>query len=125
MEYVQTTPERLCKSFKADCVIRSISIATQQSYRDVFAALMQRGLDMGAYPSHDKVWIGYLVKVLGWTQNKPPRRDGKLIKLESWDCPQIAVVRNSRHLTAIFDGALHDEWDCRYRPVNTYWTPGP
>jgi hypothetical protein len=113
--------ERICKSFKDDCVVRSISIVTGESYGKVFRDLMAFGLEMGAYPNHDKVWIAY-AEDQGLVKRKPPRDDnGKLIKLADWDFRGVAIVRNSGHLTAVEHGYLVDTWDCRYRPVNTYW----
>ena len=124
MKFYQTDNGRICKTFKDDCVVRSISLATDQSYQQTFSDLMELGLEIGAYPNHDKVWIKYLERK-GFVKNKPPRINGKMIKLRNWsEAPKVAVVRNSKHLTAIVDGILHDTWDCRYRPVNSYWTPG-
>lgn len=115
---------RICRSFKDDCVVRSISVAANMPYRKVFSELMQLGLELGAYPNHDKVWIHYIEKRLGWTKNKTPRdHNGKMIKLRDWNGPKTAIVRNSGHLTAISDGRVVDTWDCTYRPTNTYWTP--
>lgn len=114
---------RICPSFKQDCVIRAISFAMSKPYKQVFTDLMTLGAELGAYPNHDKVWQCYLKKH-GWVPNKPPRNGKKLIKLCDWtNAPRVAVVINSRHLTAIVDGYVVDEWDCTYRPVNTYWTP--
>ena len=124
MKFYKTDNGRICKSFKNDCVIRSISLATDESYEFIFTELMKMGLGMGAYPTLDIVWMKYL-DMKGFVKNKPPRVNGKMIKLQDWhDAPEVAVVRNSGHLTAIVDGIVHDDWDCRYRPVNTYWTPG-
>ena len=76
---------------------------------------------MGAYPSHDKVWINY-VESKGLIKCKPPRdADGKMIRLRDWSFKGRAVVRNSGHLTAVDGGVVTDDWDCRYRPVNSYW----
>ena len=127
MQYQELTGDdsgRICKSFKSDCVIRAISVAANLPYRKVFEDLMAIGLEIGAYPNHEKVWQRYLEQDLGWVRNKPPRDHlNKMIKLRNWDGPNAAVVRNSRHLTAVSDGRVVDTWDCTYRPVNTYWTP--
>ena len=112
---------RICKTFKNDCVVRSLSIVMRETYSKVFHDLMAFGLEMGAYPSHDKVWIAY-AEDQGLVKRKPPRcANGKLIKLADWDFQGVAIVRNSGHLTAVEDGYLIDAWDCRYRPVNSYW----
>ena len=123
MKFQHSEGNRICKTFKDDCVIRSISIAMNKPYGKVFADLMQIGMEMGAYPSHDKVWQSYL-ESNGWLKNKPPRDSrGKLIKLRDWQGVKTAVVINSGHLTAISDNKVCDEWDCTYRPTNSYWTP--
>ncbi len=112
---------RLCRTFKSDCVVRSISAVLRKPYGEVFNDLMYLGLEIGAYPSHDKVWQKYCEDA-GLVKCKPPRNSqGKYIKLQDWDFNGRAVVRNSGHLTAVDSGTVIDSWDCRYRPVNTYW----
>lgn len=121
MDFYKTDGGRICRTFKDDCVIRSISVAMRRPYREVFEEMMALGLEMGAYPNHDKVWITYL-ESNGFTRHRPPRdENGKLIKLRDWDFKGTAVVRNSRHLTAVDRGTVIDSWDCRRRPVNSYW----
>ena len=122
MDFYKTDGGRICRTFKGDCVIRSISIVMRRPYVDVFNELMGLGLEMGAYTNHDKVWIKYLEQH-GFTKNRPPRdENGKLIKLRDWDFKGTAVVRNSGHLTAVDGGTVTDTWDCRRRPVNSYWS---
>jgi hypothetical protein len=122
MDFYKTDGGRICRTFKDDCVIRSISIAMRKPYAEVFTEMMALGLEMGAYPNHDKVWIKYL-ESNGFKKNRPPRDEhGKLIKLRDWDFKGTAVVRNSRHLTAVDGGTVIDSWDCRRRPVNSYWS---
>jgi len=122
MDFYKTDGGRICRTFKDDCVIRSISIAMRKPYAEVFTEMMALGLEMGAYPNHEKVWIKYL-ESNGFKKNRPPRDErGKLIKLRDWDFKGTAVVRNSRHLTAVDGGTVIDSWDCRRRPVNSYWS---
>jgi len=85
MKFHKTDNGRMCKTFKADCVIRSVSLATDQNYKQTFEELMALGLEVGAYPNHNKVWIRYL-EDRGFVKNKPPRLNGKLIK------PRIACL---------------------------------
>ena len=121
MDFYQTEGGRICKTFKDDCVIRSISAVLRVDYCEVFDDLMRLGLEIGAYPNHDKVWVTYL-ESKGYVKNKPPRdANGKMIKLQDWDFKGRAVVINSGHLTAVDGGTVIDSWDCRYRPVNSYW----
>ena len=121
MDFYQTEGARICKTFKDDCVIRSISVALREDYKKVFEDLMKLGLEIGAYPNHDKVWVTYL-ESKGYVKNKPPRdAKGKLIKLRDWNYKGRAVVINSGHLTAVDGGTVIDSWACRYSPVNSYW----
>ena len=127
MEYKKwNEAQRLCRTFKDDCVVRSVSIVTEQSYEDTFIQLMNLGLEVGAYPNHDKVWIPFL-ESQGFVKHKMPRPNGKprgTVKLRDWDFEGVAAVRNSGHLTAVMHGQCIDTWDCRYRPVNSYWARG-
>ena len=122
MHFYKTDGGKINPKSQGDCVVRSISIAMRRPYREIFTDLMTRGLELGLYPNDDANWQGYL-ESHGWVKNKPPRDSkGKLIKLANWDFKGRAVVINSRHLTAVDDGYVCDTWDCRYRPVNSYWT---
>ena len=106
MDFYKTDGGRICRTFKDDCVIRSISIVLRRPYVDVFTELMALGLEMGVYPNHDKVWIKYLERP-SFTKNRPPRDEsGKLIKLGDWDFKGSAVVRRNRHLTAVDGGTV-------------------
>jgi len=116
--------ERICKTFKDDCIVRSVSIVCDEPYKTTFENLMHIGIEVGAYPNHDKVWQKYL-EGKGFVKNKMPRPVGKprgTIKLQDWNFDGIAAVRNSGHLTAVENGWCIDTWDCRYRPVNSYWS---
>ena len=122
MKFEEWTGNRLCKSFKDDCVIRSISIVSGLRYELVFWDLMNLGLEIGAYPNHPKVWERYVEQDLLWLRTKPPRdANGKYIKLGDWDFKGSAIIKSRSHLTAAVTGTVIDTWDCRYRPVNTYW----
>jgi hypothetical protein len=99
-------------------------------YEAVFCELMEYAHDCGAFPNHDKVWQSYLPSTGcidqpyhgSFVRQRCPRTsDGKLIKLRDWDFDGIAIVKNSGHLTCVKHGVLYDDFDCRYRPVNSYW----
>ena len=112
------------KAYSDDCVIRSTTIVTGQTYSQTFREMMELGIEMGGYPSMQPVWEAYL-ESKGFVKNKCPRTaSGKLIKLKDWDFSGTALVLSSGHLTAVKDGQVYDSWDCTYRPVNSYWTLG-
>tara|TARA_R100001460_G_scaffold64215_1_gene104423 strand:- start:569 stop:967 length:399 start_codon:yes stop_codon:yes gene_type:complete len=130
MEYIQTDGGRKAAGYKTtrdyqgDCVVRSISIALDQPYTATFLEMMELGMEMGGYPNIKPVYEEYLRRK-GWVKQRCPRDfKNKLIKLEDWIFRDTAIVLNSGHLTCVKDGAVHDSWDCRYRPVNTYYVKG-
>jgi len=113
---------KMTKAYRSDCVVRSITIVSEKPYEEVFNEMMQLGIKMGGLPNIKPIYSKYL-KNLGFEKMRCPRdENGKLIKLRDWfNAPERAVVLNSRHLTAVVRNEVRDIWDCRYRPVNTYW----
>ena len=110
------------KGYAHDCVIRSIAIVMDKPYRTVFIEMMNLGIEMGGYPNMRPVYETYLKNKI-FIKNKCPRNiNVKLITLKNWQGVNRAIVLNHGHLTAVVDGAVHDTWDCRYRPVNSFWT---
>jgi len=121
MKFYKYDGARLCKTFKDDCVVRSVSVALRKPYAEVFHDLMDLGKEIGAYPNHEKVWQKY-IQDKGFVKHRPPRNEkGKYIRLVDWQFTGTAVVVNHGHLTAVDEGTVIDSWDCRYRPVNSYW----
>lgn len=121
-----------------DCVCRSISIAAQLPYDEVYARLSEGNASQRrskhqkkARPksarngiSTNRKWFKDYMKELGATW---------------WPCCQIGLgaaplsslpskgrlaVRFRGHYAAVIDGVLHDTWDCSYgidRKIYGYW----
>lgn len=113
-----------------DCVARSIAIATDQPYRDVYDALARIAASNGRKRSARdglprKVWQEYLTGY-GWVWT-PTMLVGQLhrVHLVPDELPGGRLVcRLSRHLCAVVDGVVHDTFDPRRegnRLVYGYW----
>jgi len=108
-----------------DCVTRSIAIATQRPYIDVYDALNFLSKDervsqgaKGAKRSssrtgvHRKTYEKYLL-ALGWKW-QPTMLIGKGCQVHLTDGelpPGRLIVRLSKHLTAVINGEIHDVFD--------------
>lgn len=123
--------EKAAKTFAVKFNFHDKNItALEAKYQSVFCELMEYARDCCAFPNHDKVWQSYLPYTGcidqpyhgSFVRQRCPRNsEGKLIKLRDWDFDGIAIVKNSGHLTCVKHGVLYDDFDCRYRPVNSYW----
>ena len=111
-------------SYVGDCVIRAISIAQNEPWRNVYIGLAIQGLLMGDMPSSNKVWGEYL-KSKGYRRYIIPN-----------DCPDCYTVRDfcgeyfkgryilgtGSHVIAVIDGDYYDTWDSGDESPIYYWT---
>jgi hypothetical protein len=122
-----------------DCVVRSIAIATQRPYQEIYervnrAALRERtgkrkrGISnarTGVYKSS----IHRVMQELGWEWTPTMQiGSGCTVHLRSNELPPgRLVVSVSKHLTAVIDGVIYDTHDCSRRGtrcVYGYWREG-
>lgn len=109
------------KKVADDCVIRAISIATAQCYKDVYYELMNEAMRVGLYPSEPTVWNNYL-KRLGWEEVKLGK---SAVALQNTSLPKTALAVTNTHISAVINNTLYDTWDCRYRKCWRYWQKKP
>ena len=121
-----------------DCVCRSIAIATEMPYMDVYELINKWGSEerlskyrrikssasMGVYRATTKK----LMASLGWTWHPTMGiGTGCRVHLRDGEIPMKGrlVVQLSRHLTAVIDGVIHDTFNPARggtRCVYGYWT---
>jgi hypothetical protein len=118
---------------RQDCVPRSIAIAAQLDYDEVYDRIAELASDFvyedgSTYGEHhDGLFEGvsevgvpkeaiedYLTE-LGFTWHRCGLGDDPL------PTTGRLIVEMPGHFTAIIDGVVHDTWDCRGRPVEAYW----
>tara|TARA_R100001510_G_C7499670_1_gene103892 strand:- start:129 stop:521 length:393 start_codon:yes stop_codon:yes gene_type:complete len=127
MKYIETDGNRQKeyggrKAKAGDCVIRSIAIALDQSYRQTLMDLCELGINLGRLPNDDIVFNKYLSSK-GWVKRKANRHNYKLMKLKdcAFDSSKV-LVRTRGHLTCVLDDTVHDTWDCRSKYAGVYWS---
>jgi hypothetical protein len=112
------------KGKTGDCVTRSIAIATGRPYQDVYDALNELGQSeltgrrkrMKSYSRTGVFRRSYqrYLETLGWEWNSTMAIGSACrVHLRASELPAgRLLVRVSRHLTAVIDGAIHDTHNC-------------
>ena len=115
-----------------DCVTRSIAIAAQLDYDELYEQVVERTSDFcyedgSTYAEHHGHFEGpsyagvpteaiedYLTE-LGFNWHRCGLGDDPL------PTTGRLIVEMPGHYTTIIDGVVHDTWDCRGRSVEGYW----
>lgn len=109
------------KGFTGDCVIRSIAIATETPYKEVYDAIHKIAKDKplkgqksasprnGVFRPHYEAYL----KTLGW-EWIPTMKIGQGCKvhLRASELPSGRLIASvTKHLCAVIDGVIHDTHD--------------
>jgi len=106
---------------QSDCVIRSIAIASDDSYRATLTDICALAVELGSVPTEQWLYSKYLER-RGFIKLGTPRDGtGRKIRLRDLDGIGSKVVNVSGHLTAVVDGEVRDIWDCRSKCCNSVW----
>lgn len=118
------------KGHTGDCVCRSIAIATNKPYQEVYDALndmgslertgkRKRGISNARTGVYKKTIRKYLASI-GWKWIPTMQiGSGCKVHLVDGELPMgRLIVSVSRHLTAVIDGEIHDTHDPQRK---TYW----
>lgn len=100
------------KNLVGDCVIRAVSLITEQSWEDTYLALAMQGYKMCDMPSSNSVWGQYL-KDNGFTRH--------LVSETCMDCTisdfaeehdeGLFLLATGTHVVTVKDGDYLDTWD--------------
>ena len=118
--YENTNPT---KRRVGDCVVRAISKATGDSWKETYLNLCVKGLEMGDMPSSNSVWGAYLSD-RGYKRGIIPN-----------SCPDCYTARDfaeehpngsyvlalSNHAVAVVDGDIYDTWDSSEEIPIYFW----
>lgn len=109
-----------------DCVVRSISLAMNRTWLEVYDSLVELGRKKGRMPNDPVIFYQYL-KDNGWVMQKQPRKEDNR-KYSAWEFVRdIAggrrcIFGTSGHLSCCLeDRKIHDIWNCGGWCVGRYW----
>lgn len=108
-----------------DCVVRSISLAENKTWKKVYTDLCELGLKMYRMPNEKEVFEKYL-KQNGWLKQKMPKYPNNTRYTGKEFCSEYgglgtAIVSMRGHLAVMIDSKFHDIWDCSDCCVGNYW----
>lgn len=106
-----------------DCVIRAISIATGQSWHDVYYAICDVGGEECNMPSANAVWGKYLYE-LGFEPFILPQACPECVTVKEF-CRMFPdgtyIIGTGSHAVAVIDGNYFDSWDSGGEQPSYFW----
>ena len=108
----------------ADCVVRAISTALNQSWEQTYSELCMLGLEMYSMPNSKEVYTKY-IESKGWRKCKQPRKSDntKYIGKEFVKIIKGTVLAHigGHHIVCIKDNKVLDIWDSTNGCIGNYW----
>jgi hypothetical protein len=96
-----------------DCVVRAVSLATEQTWDGAYIAIVTVGYDMKDMPSSNAVWGSYL-RQRGFRRYVIPNECPDCYTIEDF-CEEhpkgIFVLATGTHAVTVIDGDYYDTWD--------------
>lgn len=115
------------ENISADCVVRSISFALDQSWEDTLREMTELGIKYGYVFNEPKLYSRYL-KQKGWTKMKQPKHLDNSRFTGKEFCENIAedgkkyiLHIGSHHTSLVVNKQIYDIWNCSNRTVGNYW----
>lgn len=106
-----------------DCVVRAISIATNQSWLKVYDDIYLTGRAEFDMPNSNDVWGLYLYR-LGFEPFVLPSRCPRCVTIETF-CRIFPIgtyiIGTGSHAVAIIDGDYYDTWDSGNQIASYFW----
>ena len=111
-----------------DCVVRSLTLALNEEWKDVYTILCRKGLELQEMPNSNNVYRSILEKA-GFERHWISIRNGnkrptvKRFAYEHKD-EKVYVLELSGHLVSCTGGNYYDTWDSGNRRVMAYYCKG-
>lgn len=118
-KYTNTHPKNL--KHQEDCVIRSISIATNKDWLTVYDELCNIGRQVFDAPTSRSAYQIYLESI---GKREPAIVNGKRItakQIAQRQDNKTYVISQAGHLTCVKNNKVKDTWDCGDRASYVIW----
>lgn len=106
-----------------DCVVRAVSIATNESWEKAYIDLCIQGFISGDMPSSNPVWASYL-RGKGFSRHvlADTCPDCYTVRDFCRDFPRgIFIAATGSHVVCVMDGDYYDAWDSGDEIVTYYF----
>lgn len=116
---------------KGDCMIRSITLATNSEYSEVYKILFKYGWRTTRKSSKESThWelqvlktleeLGYKATRMSFPAKKGESRMSGITMAQNFS-DGIYLLRMARHLSCLKNGYIYDKFDCTYKCVYFAW----
>ena len=120
MVYVNFNP---CMKAVGDCVIRAVSIVTDQSWQETYIDLAIQGFMMCDMPSSNAVFGAYLRRK-GFERHSI-MHEGYTVEDFCYDHPYgVYVVCTGTHVVAVIYGEAFDAWNSSQEVIQYFYERG-
>ena len=120
-QYFQNNPSG---KILGDCVVRAISLATDESWQKTYIGLALQGFLMSDLPNSDSVWGAYL-KNNGFVRHSIPNTCPDCYTIEDFalEHPEgVYVLGTGTHAVCLINGTIMDAWDSSTETPIFYYT---
>ena len=111
--------EQHYKGKTGDCVVRSIAIATNKEYKEVWKELLNIAQQNGYMPNQEQVYAKYL-STQGWTEVRLGRNNDNLHNLQLPQNTWLILLQRS-HMVAYKSKVVYDTWNSSKKRTYRYW----
>lgn len=112
-----------CRTLVGDCVIRAVSVVTNQTWKKTHTELCTLSREMCDMPSSNRVWSAYLENK-GFEMHKIPNYCPDCYRVVDF-CRENPygkfLVSSGSHVIAVVFGDYLDTWDSGDEVVEAYW----
>lgn len=120
--WIRCNPNPLGKQ-TSDCVVRALSIATNQSWRETYQTLCRIGEIECEMPTANYVW-GLALKARGYEQFLLPESCPRCVTVRAF-CTMypkgVYVIGTGSHAVCVIDGDWYDSWDSGNEVPTYFW----
>ena len=107
-----------------DCVVRAVSLATDENWQKTYIGLVLQGFFFFDMPSADSVWGAYL-RNNGFERHIIPNSCPDCYSVSDFalDHPEgVYVLGTGNHAVTVINGDWMDSWDSGNEPVIFYYS---
>lgn len=108
-----------------DCGARALALAAGIDYKLAYQKLAEQNFKSKgirtARGGISKKDFEIVIREFGFTWQSAPKFEGRKARFYDLPTDRPVIASMAKHLVAVIDGVVHDQWDCREKMVYGYW----
>lgn len=109
-----------------DCVVRAVSLATDENWQKTYIALALKGFFMNDMPNSDAVWGSYLMDN-GFSRYAIPNTCPECYTISDFAAEHpkgVYVLGTGKHAVTVMNGDIYDAWNSENEVPIFYYSRG-